>query len=167
MDNVKSQKNSTHSDLFFFFTENIGNQNAFDEEVAFYLNPNADALLIDNVEYELVHDRQKYLAANIPLENEDCIGIQEYLRLIWPSIKNKPFLNEDALLAVTYPELTIKMQLDKWWHPNVVIEEMPSEVDTFVEIARAIVDNNYGGLMDKLLAKTNTHWRNWPEGGSL
>lgn len=150
---------------FFYFTDDINGQKAFDEEYQFYLNPRAKSVLIDGIEYELVHQKEQYSKAEIPI-NGDYIGIQDYLRLIWPQIVEKPFLSTEKLLQITHRDLNEKMRLEEWWHPDLVEDELPSKTETFIKIAHAFVNDDFNRL-SKLSESTNTNWRNWPEGGVL
>jgi hypothetical protein len=56
--------------------------------------------------------------------------------------------------------------LDEWNHPNVVLDtERPSGSEAFQQIARVLVTGDVSYYRPSQLP--NTHWKNWPEGGSL
>ena len=60
------------------------------------------------------------------------------------------------------PQRTIL--LDEWQHPAVVQEVLPSTSATFQMIAAALVSRN---ASDYRAEPPNTHWSNWPDGGTL
>jgi hypothetical protein len=62
--------------------------------------------------------------------------------------------------------MTRLLQLDEWHHPNVADStQKPSGAEAFQQLARVLATGNVT-LYRPTLA-SNTHWRNWPEGGSL
>lgn len=151
---------------FFYFTDDAPDQRAFDETYGFYINSNAKSILIDGIEYDLIHEKQKYWDADISINEGNPIGIQDYLRLIWPQIPTKPFLSTEKLLQITHHHLENRFQFDNWWHPDLIEGELPSETETFVKIAHAIASDNFTELSN-LSHKSNNNWRNWPHGGTL
>jgi hypothetical protein len=56
------------------------------------------------------------------------------------------------------------MTLSNWHHPDLVMSEKPSQTETFQQIADVILTGDKTLYNTKEL--TNTHWINWPEGGS-
>jgi hypothetical protein len=62
--------------------------------------------------------------------------------------------------------MTRLLQLEEWHHPNVVdTAERPSGSETFVQLAR-VLETGAVSLYQPTAAP-NTHWRHWPEGGTL
>jgi hypothetical protein len=63
-------------------------------------------------------------------------------------------------------ELTEVLSLDEWHHPNVVDEtQRPSGSPTFQMLARVLVTGDPSAYAPSL--PPNTHWRHWPDGGTL
>jgi hypothetical protein len=62
----------------------------------------------------------------------------------------------------TLPELLV---LDDWHHPDTVTGEVASDTRAFRSLA-AVLDTGDVSAYDPSEIP-NTHWRNWPEGGSL
>jgi hypothetical protein len=54
--------------------------------------------------------------------------------------------------------------LDEWCHPDVVNDERPSSSTTFQELADVLVHGDVSRYTAAQAA--NTHWSNWPDGGS-
>ena len=63
------------------------------------------------------------------------------------------------------PEMTQILQLEEWNHPDIAIDCLPSESETFQQLADVLVTGN----LDRYAPThpSNTHWRNWPTGGTL
>jgi hypothetical protein len=64
------------------------------------------------------------------------------------------------------PHPTQVLLLEEWHHPNVVdAADRPSGSETFQQIARVLVSGNPEEYRPTRVP--NTHWRYWPEGGTL
>ncbi|MGI8978531.1 MAG: DUF7003 family protein [Pirellulaceae bacterium] len=63
------------------------------------------------------------------------------------------------------PEMTELLVLDEWHHPDLCNDELPSESETFQQLAEVLASNDVKAYHPASAA--NTHWRNWPEGGTL
>ena len=63
------------------------------------------------------------------------------------------------------PELEEILVLDEWHHPDTVTGEVASQTASFRSIARVLAT----GDLDAYDASEpgNTHWSNWPDGGTL
>lgn len=63
------------------------------------------------------------------------------------------------------PEMEQLLLLEEWHHPNVVADNRPSRSRTFQQLAKAL---ETGQVREYAPAEApNTHWRFWPDGGSL
>jgi len=63
------------------------------------------------------------------------------------------------------PELTEILVLEDWHHPDVAEDELPSQTETFRELARVLASGDISQY--RAADPHNTHWRNWPAGGQL
>ncbi|MEO8586682.1 MAG: hypothetical protein ABI584_11015 [Acidobacteriota bacterium] len=57
------------------------------------------------------------------------------------------------------------LQLEEWRHPDLISDELPSTSLSFQQLAEVLVTgdpSHYRGS-----EPSNTHWSNWPEGGTL
>lgn len=52
------------------------------------------------------------------------------------------------------------IQLNEWFHPDIAMDELPSENECFQKLASAIAENNIK-LYTCPKNKFNTHWSNW------
>jgi hypothetical protein len=64
-----------------------------------------------------------------------------------------------------FSEMKQILQLEQWNHPDIVESQLPSGSETFQQLAR-VLETGDTTLYDPSLP-ANTHWRNWPEGGTL
>lgn len=76
-------------------------------------------------------------------------------------------LATDAERRTHVPEELVELlRLEEWHHPDVVDDKSrPSNTESFVQVARVLASGdvrNYAPTQ-----KPNTHWSNWPDGGSL
>ena len=130
-----------------------------------YLNDQATSIKIRDTIIPIRFDKDYYLGKGIELEFENKITPWEFLRGLIPEQSKLFWLTRQEAskkIPIDLPEFMI---LTNWHHPNLVISEKPSETETFQQLADVIVTG------DKTLYDTreimNTHWKNWPEGGSL
>lgn len=63
------------------------------------------------------------------------------------------------------PEMKQIMLLDEWNHPDLINGQVPSQTETFQQIA-SVLERNMPALY-ATEEPANNHWKNWPEGGSL
>ncbi len=56
------------------------------------------------------------------------------------------------------------LRLDEWRHPDLVAGEVPSAIPTFQSIAKVMAHCEPSLYVAE---EPNTHWSNWPEGGTL
>ncbi|MGJ7525624.1 DUF7003 family protein [Variovorax sp. GB1P17] len=81
--------------------------------------------------------------------------------------------HRDDVLATTAerrasvrPEMAQILQLEEWHHPDVVDEQSrPGNSATFQQLARVLATGDTAHYTPTL--NPNTHWINWPEGGTL
>lgn len=80
--------------------------------------------------------------------------------------------HEDDLLATeterrvsVLPDMQQLLQLDEWHHPDLSAGQLPSQTETFKQLAKVL---ETGSLEHYSKPETpNNHWKNWPEGGTL
>lgn len=64
------------------------------------------------------------------------------------------------------PSMEQMLQLEEWHHPNIVDrDERPSRSETFKQRAEVLATGSKG--LYRPSRPSNTHWSNWPDGGSL
>jgi hypothetical protein len=109
---------------------------------------------------------EDFVRCGIQLENEEEISVFEVCRYIADVRRNEVLATPQELTINVGPALKQVLQLDEWNHPNVVDSKCPpSTSETFQQIADLIVTGDVGRYRPTL--PPNTHWRNWPDGGTL
>lgn len=63
------------------------------------------------------------------------------------------------------PEMEALLTLDEWHHPDLITGERPSDTGAFRQLAQVAATGDPGLYVPREPA--NTHWRNWPGGGTL
>ena len=108
----------------------------------------------------------EYAHYDIELINRDQIEVYEVCRWLAATHREHIVATEAERRAHVPAELPQILLLDEWNHPDVCnMDCPPSTSPTFVSIANALVaadGNRYQATLPP-----NTHWRNWPDGGSL
>jgi hypothetical protein len=69
------------------------------------------------------------------------------------------------LRAAVPRELTTILTLDEWHHPDLAAGERPGQAEAFRQLASVLESGDV-----RLYSPTespNTHWSNWPTGGTL
>ena len=107
---------------------------------------------------------EQYRAAGIELQG-DRPAIFELCRFLAYHHRNDVLATHSERRVSLPPELTEILVLEDWHHPNVCSEEMPGETETFRQLADVLASGNVSQY--KTAESHNTHWRHWPDGGTL
>jgi hypothetical protein len=155
----------TQDENFIYPTEDAPNCNTFDSEEYFYLNPECGNFVLRDEVHPIIHNRNQYSSCNIILEHEERINAFEFLRMLDKLYHGKLVATESEIRERIPFEIPKILELHEWHHPNVVIGEVPSENETFKQIAKVLET----GTADfyRPTHMPNTHWANWPDGGTL
>jgi hypothetical protein len=154
----------TKEDNFLPLTEDFEEQPTFDEfqEV---LNPISDFFYLKGVKTRIPHSQIEYNNYGIELEYDDAITVFEFLRLLVDKFPNQVFVDGKEIAARIPIDIPLILQLQEWHHPDCSNSELPSENETFQQLAKVLETGNI--QFYKPTHKPNTHWSNWPEGGTL
>ena len=106
-----------------------------------------------------------YETRGIMLIEPSDIYAFEMLRGLVPDFRDSLLATDEELQRQFPIALPPLIQLDEWRHPDLIAGEMPSECETFQQIAQVIARQN--PTVYQPTKQPNTHWRNWPEGGTL
>jgi hypothetical protein len=55
--------------------------------------------------------------------------------------------------------------LDEWNHPDLANSELPSQSETFQQLAQVLATGDTSKYWPS--KAPNSHWKNWPDGGTL
>ena len=106
----------------------------------------------------------QYQAAEIELQR-NLPATFELCRFLAHHHRERVLATRPERLASVPPELSEILVLEDWHHPDVVSAEMPSETETFRQLAEVLASGDVSHY--KTSEPNNTHWRNWPDGGTL
>ena len=102
----------------------------------------------------------------IEVEDEKEIRIFELCRFLANIRRREVLANAEELRVNVGSHLGQVLQLDEWNHPDVVDSKCrPSGSETFQQLAEVIVTGDVHKYRPTL--SSNTHWKNWPDGGTL
>jgi hypothetical protein len=102
----------------------------------------------------------------IEVEDEREIRIFELCRYLSEIRRKEVLASVEELRVNVGQDFAQVLQLDEWNHPNVVDEDCrPSGSETFQQLAEVIVTGDICRYQPTL--SPNTHWRNWPDAGTL
>ncbi|RZJ52806.1 MAG: hypothetical protein EOO44_10660 [Flavobacterium sp.] len=149
---------------FLYLTDDTNDCNTFDDE-EFYLNKNCTSFLLRNLSFPIIHNRDKYKQAGIILEDEEKINAFEFLRLLNELHYDKLIATEEEIRERIPVDIPLILEEREWFHPDLVNGELPSENETFIQISKILETGNTA--LYKPTHNPNTHWSNWPEGGTL
>ena len=155
----------TRKENFIYLTDDANNCNTFDDEEDFYLNPDCTAFILREQILPLYHNRQLYKDAGIEIEDAQRINAFEFLRLLDAMHHDKLVATENEIQERIPTDLPKIIELHNWFHPDVVNDELPSNNETFIQIAKVLETGNIDYY--KPTHEPNTNWKNWPDGGSL
>ncbi len=105
-----------------------------------------------------------YAQHQIELE-EDIPCVYEYCRLLAALHRDKVLAQPDEKRINIMPNMQEILVLDEWHHPDIVDEELPSQNKTFQQLAQLLATGDVSLYCPNQAA--NTHWKNWPDGGTL
>jgi hypothetical protein len=148
---------------FIYFSED-DTIPTFDDEDDSLINHNCKSFLLRNEVTEVIHNETSYKTAGIDL-NAEGIQVYEFLRLL-DVLYHKKLVATDEEISTKIPyNLPKILTLQDWNHPDLVNGEMPSNCETFIQIAKLLETGEAKSYSPT--KAPNTHWGNWPEGGTL
>lgn len=106
-----------------------------------------------------------YKAHGIRLSEAPDVMVFEFCR--WLAAEHRESLlatPQERRVSLT-PDLKEVLALDDWHHPDLAGGKVASESKTFQQLAQVLATGNAKHY--RPTEKPNTHWRNWPDGGSL
>ena len=111
-----------------------------------------------------IPDAQTLAAAGI-LQAEDRLLVHELTRYLAHEHRDLMLATENERTAHVPHGVTLLRTYDDWHHPDLAAGELPSSTESFRAVAAMLA----GDPVDEnaIVRLGNTHWKNWPEGGSL
>jgi len=155
----------THNFNFMTMTDDREGMPAFGPDFRETLHPEATAILLNGEETPVLHDPAYYAARGVTLAKAPAISVWEFARAFVPEHRAGFLALEEEIRDRIPKDLPLLLRLDEWYHNDLSGEELPSAVETFRQIANVL---ETGDVSFYQPTKTpNTHWKNWPMGGTL
>ncbi len=155
--------NNPHNESRFIFPIDEGPwQDPDDSEI---LANDASQVLIRGNAIPLP-DLQRYKESGITLERPPTVHVYEACRYLAIVQRDLVLATESERRANVPPELDQIFQLEEWNHPNIVDDNArPSASETFQQLAAMLSTGDL--MLYQPSISPNTHWINWPDGGTL
>lgn len=129
------------------------------------IDPAIHSMLIRDQQINIPKDPAFYASRGVTLKDPSVVNIYEFMRASLPENRMEFLATEDELYDSFRQDLPKLLQLDEWFHPDVAMEEKPSENETFRLIAAVLETGDID--LYKPEKSPNNHWSNWPYGGAV
>jgi hypothetical protein len=136
-----------------------------EEDYSEYIRESVQSIILRDHPHPVVTDPAFYAAKGIQLEEPPRLLAFELLRGLLPEHRLALLATPQELSLHFSPTLPQLLQLDEWRHPDLAMQELPSQMISFQMIAEVLVNQN--SSLYHPSEPPNTHWRFWPEGGAL
>jgi len=150
---------------FLFPIDSLEDDPLFADEYDWNIRPEARSLSVRGKTITFDSSEQALAKKGIVLIDPPEIDPPALLRSLLPEHRNLLLASEKELAERNPGRLPLWLRLDEWDHPDLAAGEMPSEKENFRMLAEAIATGNPG--LYRPTSTPNTHWSNWPEGGTL
>jgi hypothetical protein len=127
------------------------------------LDPGVSSMMIRETKIAIPRDRAWYASRDVELADPAGIRGYELLRAVLPEYRGDLLATDEEICEAFRQELPKLLQLDEWYHPDIIGEEKPSENETFQLVAAVLAAGDAG--LYQPARQPNNHWRNWPFGG--
>jgi hypothetical protein len=140
-------------------------QPAFTEDGTSFINDAAQTIRIRGEAVPIPRGPVVLAAKGITLANAPRMRAEELMRALLPEHRKRLLATEEELQWCFPKGLPLVIRLDQWHHPDLADDERPGDNFTFQSIADVLVHRDPNRYRADLAP--NTHWKNWPLGGSV
>lgn len=163
--NKLEQKPGLTNDGFLFPITSLPDHPLFANQYDWFIRAGANQLSIRGQRIHFDVSPENLTKLNLQLVEPPQIDPAAVLRSLLPEHRELLLAGPEDLSKRNPHNLPLLLQLDEWLHPNITSSELPSGCETFVMLAECIASGDASRYQPT--QKPNTHWRNWPEGGTL
>lgn len=107
----------------------------------------------------------EYGAYDIDLQESPKVYVFEFCRFLAGSARSSVLATAEERRTCVPSELEQIIQLEEWSHPDLLNDERPSSNATFKLLVEVLAYGNVSAYQPS--EEPNTHWKNWPDGGTL
>ena len=151
-----------HDEATFFFPVDEGDWQGRDDIEA--VDPGATTVVVRGTAIQLPA-LNEYAAHGVELADPTGVQVFELCRYLAAVARDEVLATPGERRTNVLPEMTEILVLDEWNHPDLVNGERPSGSETFQQLATVLATGDVGAYRPTLAP--NSHWMNWPDGGSL
>ena len=109
--------------------------------------------------------RGDYERVGVVLASSERIHVFELGRYLAAVAREQALATTSEQRVSVLPEMERLLVLDEWHHPDLANDQWPSEVESFQQLAEILSTGDVSRY--RPTASPNTHWKNWPDGGTL
>jgi hypothetical protein len=106
-----------------------------------------------------------YKTHGIDLQEQGSPRVFELCRFLAATKREKVLGTPQERRTNVLPELQQILQLEEWEHPDIISNQLASDTQAFQQLSEVLASGDIGGYHPS--RPPNTHWRYWPDGGSL
>lgn len=150
---------------FFFFASDNGEPVFAENTGEGLVNPLAHSMRVKENVIPLRHDAAYYYTRSIELEEDERISCLALLRVLTPDYSHLFWVNREDIAHKIPADLPEILTITSWNHPDLADGETPGNNETFTQLAKVLVTGEVWHYKPAQL--TNTHWRHWPDAGTL
>jgi hypothetical protein len=157
-------KPATANVNFLIMTANGPEEDTFQEEINWYLRHPTGTIYLrkELVSFDCTPD--SLTAKGIAVVEEQPTGT-ELLRSLLPTYKDLLLADEKELRLQIPQDIPLLLRLEEWYHPDLAGDELPSANETFQQLAMVLCAGD--SSIYSPAQSPNTHWSNWPDGGTM
>lgn len=125
----------------------------------FALRDGVKAVRVRGREIAVPKSLGEYGEVGVRLDFPPDVQVQEFLQWLSAARSSAVFEPDEALLARLTKPLPLVLRLREWYHPVMPDRELPSQTETFQQIAEVLATGD--PTKYKPTRSPNTDWRNW------
>lgn len=161
--NCLGREPGTCNDDFISISDDGPDGPTFDDEFGYVVRQDVKSICV-RAKVVPVDLHLAALDENGLLKQDETIAA-DLFRSLLPSHREEFLATEDELRRFIPLDLPLILRLDEWHHPDLANGHYPSQSETFRLVAKVLASADMSHY--KPTKKPNTHWSNWPEGGTL
>jgi hypothetical protein len=163
--NCLNRSPGTDDEDFLVVTEDSPDNQIFQDECSWHIRETARNIMIRGVSVPLRLSTESLSEKGIEVVSPPHITGAELMRSLLPEHRDRLLATEEELRARIPLEVPMILRLEEWHHPDLIRMDLPSKSEAFQLLADVLVTGEIAHYQPS--EAPNTHWKNWPESGSL
>jgi hypothetical protein len=155
-------ENNRHNESTFFYPIEGGDWQDSENEEIVAREPHPVLVRGHWVDMPALSD---YTVHGIDLEDPKNVHVFEFCRLLAAVSRDSVLATAEERRRCVPRNLKQILQLEEWRHPDLLNHERPSANATFQSLAEVLVSGDIAAYQPPV--QPNTHWKHWPDGGTL